>query len=463
MLVLFTVDVLLLFCIVTCCFCSLLLCFFSLSKVLGLKQYQHIIEAGPNLIFEEYKDDYIWPMAASLQKPENIKNFPFVAAKFVSDSSTQLIKQYVSAGADADILIGVFVPFSQFAVLTAAEALQKPIFFVTHDALNVPANGNYSYDPTSNTIKDHGWLSNLINSRVLQLILGLVNTISPFSAVRSVRSSLDLSTPYPFLEMWSPFITKNVPTFYTWDLSLWPAIPAAFGPWWTPTGYFVTPATSNTKSDMQRFEDFMKKRPSTSAAKTKKLEHVSGRPIFYISTGSFDHHDQTALTDIILDTLTTLDADAVVGKSSVDQRTELPPSVLVVSDVDHSVVMPHMTAVVFHGGAGTASQAIRSGNPMICMPAMHFQHTWCERLEANGLGRVLWQLDTIREWKESGKKVNRLTEAIRAVITPLTIAAAKIAGERAKAQGGVTLAADTLEKLVRSIPASSRSGSKSEL
>ncbi|GAA3358729.1 glycosyltransferase [Saccharopolyspora gregorii] len=59
---------------------------------------------------------------------------------------------------------------------------------------------------------------------------------------------------------------------------------------------------------------------------------------------------------------------------------------LVVDDLDHQVLFPHVAAAVHHGGAGTSTAAARAGIPQVLLPEVYDQHYWARRVTELGIG-----------------------------------------------------------------------------
>lgn len=66
-----------------------------------------------------------------------------------------------------------------------------------------------------------------------------------------------------------------------------------------------------------------------------------------------------------------------------------PPNVTVRAYVPHDMVLPHMTAVISHGGLSTITAAMEAGLPIVCIPQGRDQHLNAARVEACGVGRVV--------------------------------------------------------------------------
>jgi UDP:flavonoid glycosyltransferase YjiC (YdhE family) len=68
---------------------------------------------------------------------------------------------------------------------------------------------------------------------------------------------------------------------------------------------------------------------------------------------------------------------------------ELPPGVRHFNFVPFSQVLPRSAALVYHGGIGTAAQALAAGIPHLVMPMSYDQPDNAARLERLGVGRTL--------------------------------------------------------------------------
>lgn len=66
-----------------------------------------------------------------------------------------------------------------------------------------------------------------------------------------------------------------------------------------------------------------------------------------------------------------------------------PPNVTVRGFIPHEQLLPHMAAVVSHGGLGTINAALTSGVPLICIPQGRDQPYNAQRVVASGVGRAV--------------------------------------------------------------------------
>jgi UDP:flavonoid glycosyltransferase YjiC (YdhE family) len=66
-----------------------------------------------------------------------------------------------------------------------------------------------------------------------------------------------------------------------------------------------------------------------------------------------------------------------------------PPNVTVRDFLPHDAVLPHMAAVICHGGLSTITAALAAGVPIVCIPQGRDQHGNAARVAASGVGRVI--------------------------------------------------------------------------
>ena len=105
--------------------------------------------------------------------------------------------------------------------------------------------------------------------------------------------------------------------------------------------------------------------------------------------------------------------------------------VLVVDEVPHSWLFPHMAAVVHHGGAGTTGTALHSGTPSIVVPSFADQFFWGERVQSLGVGVNLPRRQL---------SVSALIEAIEATRQPNLRRRATELGTKLAVEDGVSRA-----------------------
>jgi UDP:flavonoid glycosyltransferase YjiC (YdhE family) len=86
-----------------------------------------------------------------------------------------------------------------------------------------------------------------------------------------------------------------------------------------------------------------------------------------------------------------------------------PSNVTVRGFVPHHLVLPHMAAVISHGGLSTITAALTAGVPLLCIPQGRDQSDNAERVAASGVGRAL----------PTGAPPAQITRALRELLADL--------------------------------------------
>jgi aarF domain-containing kinase len=318
---------------------------------------------------------------------------------------------------------------AQFSV---AQAVQKPLFLLVHDPLSCLPTASYHFCGITNRIRDYGWVLNLLMARIMPFTVGAWTTILPMSKLRRLRHKLGLSTSWPIMELLHPSLSARIPTFCTWDPTLWP-LGKDISPLWTMTGYFVTQGPVHDPDGVLQWMD-----------QRSKL----GRRVIYAAFGSFDCHNRKLFTSLLLKAAQEHNLDVITMENSVDNRN-MPEHVLVAREVPQAQVFPRCDCILHHGGAGTAAQVIRAGKPGVCVPVLNFQHIWGVRLQEYGAGICVTQRELKDAYEKKGE--NKLTAAFSWVLRPEVAARAQTLGNRALATGGVKLAADMMIAYLESV------------
>jgi MGT family glycosyltransferase len=117
-----------------------------------------------------------------------------------------------------------------------------------------------------------------------------------------------------------------------------------------------------------------------------------------------------------------------------------PPHILFAGHVPQLALLPHLAAVVCHGGQNTVCEALAHGLPLVVTPMRHDQPIIARQVADAGAGIAL-RIDQLR--------ATDLRRAVRAVLDdPSYRAAAGVVRDSFAAAGGASTAADHLEKLV---------------
>lgn len=115
-----------------------------------------------------------------------------------------------------------------------------------------------------------------------------------------------------------------------------------------------------------------------------------GKPWVLLSLGSI-LQDQATMLPNILEAVARLPIRVLLTLGGVVQPSAInaPPNVTVCGFVPHDLLMPHMAAVVSHGGLSTITTALAVGVPNVCIPQGHDQPDNAKRVVASGVGRAV--------------------------------------------------------------------------
>jgi UDP:flavonoid glycosyltransferase YjiC (YdhE family) len=75
-----------------------------------------------------------------------------------------------------------------------------------------------------------------------------------------------------------------------------------------------------------------------------------------------------------------------LGNTLPSSTVNLPGNVTLRGFIPHDLLLPHMAAVISHGGAGTITTALTAGVPLICIPQGRDQPYNSRRVVASGVG-----------------------------------------------------------------------------
>lgn len=177
-----------------------------------------------------------------------------------------------------------------------------------------------------------------------------------------------------------------------------------------------------------------------------------GEPPVVITFGSMTHEDPAALTDALVEGTVRAGRRALVqhGWSGLGQRP-LPPTVRALGQVPHAWLLPRVSCVVHHGGAGTTGAAFRAGVPQVVVPHTYDQFTWGELVQELGCGGPAVPIHEL--------SAERLSGALGTVLTgPDYREAAGRLGEAIRSEHGTVKARGLIEDLVRRVGLSAGTG-----
>ncbi|KAI9155563.1 glycosyltransferase family 1 protein [Paramyrothecium foliicola] len=182
------------------------------------------------------------------------------------------------------------------------------------------------------------------------------------------RATLQLE-PVPFSE--GPLLaeTLKIPFTYCWSPALVPK-----------------PIDWPSHLDVCGF--FFREAPKYDPPKELANFLSNGEPPVYIGFGSIVIEDPEAVTQIILDAVQEAGVRAIVsrGWSKLGGDRTSDDRVLYLGDCPHEWLFQQVSAVVHHGGAGTAACGLRFGRPTTVVPFFGDQPFWGEMVAAAGAG-----------------------------------------------------------------------------
>lgn len=115
----------------------------------------------------------------------------------------------------------------------------------------------------------------------------------------------------------------------------------------------------------------------------------SGAPPVFVGFASMGNPLKAPeTTDIVVQALAQAHVRGVLvsGWSGLGLGTKLSDNVTVVENVPYSWLLPQMSAIVHHGGAGTTGAGLRAGVPNIVIPHFSDNYFWASRVAALGAG-----------------------------------------------------------------------------
>ena len=122
-------------------------------------------------------------------------------------------------------------------------------------------------------------------------------------------------------------------------------------------------------------------------------------------------------------------------------RAELPPGVFQIEGAPHDKLLPLVSGVVHHGGAGTTAAALRAGRPMVIMPFFGDQPFWARLVADKGLAPAPLDRKTLTS--------SALATAILAMDDPGMRGRAQALADRIAREDGVAVACDAMEAVGR--------------
>jgi MGT family glycosyltransferase len=162
--------------------------------------------------------------------------------------------------------------------------------------------------------------------------------------------------------------------------------------------------------------------------------------LVYLSLGSLGSAD-LALMQRLVELLADTPHRYIVSRGPRHDEYELADNMIGEEFLPQTSVLPHVDAVITHGGNNTVTECMWFGKPMLVLPIFWDQHDNAQRVHETGYGIRLPTYGLQRD--ELAGAVDRLLTdgALRARV--------RAAGERLRAQPGTELAADLIERVAR--------------
>jgi MGT family glycosyltransferase len=163
-----------------------------------------------------------------------------------------------------------------------------------------------------------------------------------------------------------------------------------------------------------------------------------GRALIYLSLGSLGSADLELMQQLVA-----LLADTpyryIVSTGPRHDEYALAENMIGAEFLPQTSVLPHVDAVITHGGNNTVTESMWFGLPMILLPIFWDQHDNAQRVDERGHGIRLPTYSLTAE---------ELTGALDRVLTDRGLRArAGAAGERLRAQPGTLRAAELIERV----------------
>jgi MGT family glycosyltransferase len=163
-------------------------------------------------------------------------------------------------------------------------------------------------------------------------------------------------------------------------------------------------------------------------------------PLVYLSLGSLGSAD-VALMQGLIDTLGATRHRVIVSMGPQHDELRLAGNMAGAEFLPQTSILPHVDAVITHGGNNTVTEALYFGKPMLLLPLFWDQYDNAQRIHETGFGV---RLDTY------GHAPEELTGAVDGLLEDGGLRARLDAtSRRLRSAPGTVTAADAIERVVR--------------
>jgi MGT family glycosyltransferase len=164
------------------------------------------------------------------------------------------------------------------------------------------------------------------------------------------------------------------------------------------------------------------------------------RPLIYVSLGSLGSADVRLMRRLV-EALASTPYDFVVSKGPQHDQYELAENMTGEEFLPQVSVLPHVDAVITHGGNNTTTECMWHGKPMLVLPIFWDQHDNAQRVHETGFGLRLPTYTFTDEQLDQALGTLLADAALRHRVAA--------AGERLRSSSGTARAAELIEQLAR--------------
>ncbi len=164
----------------------------------------------------------------------------------------------------------------------------------------------------------------------------------------------------------------------------------------------------------------------------------SSGALVYVSLGSLGSAD-VALMKRLVDVLGRTPHRYVVSKGPEHEEFELADNMVGAEFLPQVSILPHVDAVITHGGNNTTTECMWFGKPMLVLPIFWDQHDNAQRVHETGYGLRLPTYSFDDE---------QMSDALSWILDDRSLRArAAAAGDRLRRRSGTALAAELIERV----------------
>ena len=164
----------------------------------------------------------------------------------------------------------------------------------------------------------------------------------------------------------------------------------------------------------------------------------SSGALVYVSLGSLGSAD-VALMKRLVDVLGRTPHRYVVSKGPQHEEFELADNMVGAEFLPQVSILPHVDAVITHGGNNTTTECMWFGKPMLVLPIFWDQHDNAQRVHETGYGLRLPTYSFDDE---------QMSDALSWILDDRSLRArAAAAGDRLRRRSGTALAAELIERV----------------